>query len=184
MLGQEKSEGVPVKLGHYPNIKLRVERQRREDNGKIPVGERAILKACAEYANGADKTQLTVLTGYKRSTRDAYIQRLREKGFVGERGQQVYATDIGFEALGDFDPLPTGTALRDHWLSKLPSGERRILEVLVNANAPHNVSRDEIDTATGFKRSTRDAYLQRLEAKKIVEFMDRGTVRASALLWD
>jgi hypothetical protein len=50
-------------------------------NGKLPPGEQAVLIAAVQYG-GVDRDQLSVLTGYKRSSRDAYIARLRDKGLV------------------------------------------------------------------------------------------------------
>lgn len=153
------------------------------DGVSLPVGERATLIACAQYPDGADRTQISILTQYKRSSRDAYISRLLAKGFVEVRGGTVIATDDGIAALGsDFEPLPTGEALRDHWLSVLPEGERRVLEVLLAAY-PETVGRQSIDEETGYKRSSRDAYLSRLGARKLVTTSSDG-VRASAILFE
>jgi hypothetical protein len=41
-----------------------------------------------------------------------------------------------------------------------------------------------IDDATGFKRSTRDAYLSRLAAKQLVVEVTRGRVQASSTLFE
>jgi hypothetical protein len=49
---------------------------------------------------------------------------------------------------------------------------------------PNGVHRGAIDEATGFQRSTRDAYLQRLKSKRLIEDVGRGMVRASAALFD
>ena len=122
-------------------------------------------------------------TGYKRSSRDTYIQRLREKGFVETSGDRIVATPAEIEALGsDYEPLPAGEALRDYWMHRLPDGERRVLEVLVQ-HYPNAIGRDQIDEATGYKRSSRDTYLQRLGSRRLVESAGRGEVRASELLF-
>lgn len=154
----------------------------RTDTGKLGKGERVVLSAIAQYPEGAPREQLTVLTGYKRSSRDAYLQRLREKGLVQD-GERITATDTGIATLGaDFQPLPTGDALREHWLKRLPEGERRVLECVIAAH-PYEVERDAIDGATGYKRSSRDAYLQRLQARMLVK-AERGMVRAADELFD
>ena len=102
------------------------------DGSPLPEGERKILTAIAQYEEGANRETLTVLTGYKRSSRDTYIQRLRARGFVEPSGEKVVATAEGVEALGaDFEPLPTGAALQEYWLDRLPEGERKVLEVLL-----------------------------------------------------
>lgn len=151
--------------------------------GTLPTGERVTLTACAQHQpNGCTREQLSILTGYKRSTRDAYIQRLREKAFVGLDGAQVVATEAGVAALGpDFQPLPTGAALREHWLQRLPRGEAEILRILCES-WPQDVSRDRLSEATGFARSSRDAYLQRLRARQLVK-TERGSATAADVLF-
>lgn len=151
--------------------------------GAMGGGERIILIAIAQHVGGVTREQLTVLTGYKRSTRDAYLQRLRGRGYVND-GPVITVTETGMDALGsDYEPLPTGRALYEHWLKKLPEGERRVLEV-VWQSYPHNIAREAVTEDTGYKRSTRDAYLQRLTARRLVEPVGRGHVKASDELFD
>lgn len=145
---------------------------------RLPPGERAVLVAATQY-QGVARNQLSVLTGYKRSSRDAYIARLREKVYVEISGDTITATQAGADALGtDYDPLPTGDALLSYWLGRLPEGERKTLEVLVSGY-PNSVPREQIDEATGYKRSSRDAYLARLKSRRLVEFSGRGEAKAS-----
>jgi hypothetical protein len=149
----------------------------------LPLGEMKVLTACGQFPNGLRRDQFTVLTGYKRSSRDAYIQRLREKGYVDVRDNKVFATDAGVEALGsDYEPLPTGPDLQDYWLSNLPEGERKILAVLIKAY-PEAVPRDTLSEKTGYMRSSRDAYIQRMSAKEIITTEGRGMVKASENLF-
>jgi hypothetical protein len=151
--------------------------------GSLPKGEQLVLTAVAQYPDGAERDQLSILTGYKRSTRDAYIQRLAEKGYVESRGALVLASQEGVDALGDsFTPLPTGDALQAYWLDRLPEGERRILAVLLEQH-PDVVSRDVLSEATNYKRSTRDAYIQRLGTRRLIETTGGG-VRASAVFFE
>ena len=149
----------------------------------LPKGEQIILRAIAQYPEGAQRDQLTVLTGYKRSTRDAYIQRLREKEFLIENGSgAVVATDGGIAALGSsYEPLPTGEALQAYWLNRLPEGERKIFAALLAT--PSGLSRESLEEATGYKRSTRDAYIQRLQSRRLIEIVGRGEVRPSENLF-
>lgn len=48
---------------------------------------------------------------------------------------------------------------------------------------PQAVARDELSEKTGYKRSSRDTYLQRLGAKQLVD-ASRGEVRASDNLFE
>lgn len=166
--------GATVKA-HTPRIA-----ESSEGDSSVSGGERAILIACAQHEGGCDREQIGVLTGYKRSTRDAYIQRLRTKGYLAD-GEPIAATDAGIDALGVFDRLPTGDALRMYWLNRLPEGEQRVLEAVCEAY-PNPVARERIGDLTDYKRSTRDAYLQRLGARKLVK-LERGGVVASELLF-
>jgi hypothetical protein len=151
------------------------------DGGPLPPGELATLTAALQYP-GLDRKRLGILTGYKRSSRDAYIARLASKGLVEVSGAALYPTDAGRAALnGSFEPLPTGADLIEYWRVRLPEGERRVLDVLLSGG---EIERDKIDEVTGYKRSSRDAYLVRLKARGLVEFSGRGTVAASAELFE
>lgn len=146
----------------------------------LPKGEAAVLTAACQYPEGVDRQQISILTGYKRSSRDTYIQRLREKGLVDTRGTLVVAAAGAERHLPDFEPLPTGRALQEYWLARLPAGEAAVLQALLDD--PGGVSRDELSERTGYKRSSRDTYIQRLRARKIVE-VEGSVVRAASLLF-
>ena len=149
----------------------------------LPKGEHRVLTAIAQHPGGVTREQLAVLTGYKRSSRDTYVQRLRERGHVEPAGARLVATARGDAALGhDFEPLPTGHDLLKYWLARLPEGERRVLEIVVEAY-PKAVDREVISELTGYRRSSRDTYLQRLRARQLVVGIGRGEVKASADLF-
>lgn len=146
-------------------------------NGALPKGEAAILTACIMYPEGISREHLTLLSGYKRSSRDAYILRLQQRGYIDSSDTLIRVTPAGQEALPNVQPLPTGQALRAHWLEKLPKGEREFLAAIIEAY-PEAVRRDALDQV-GYKRSSRDAYLQRLSARNLIIEPARGQVRAS-----
>lgn len=144
----------------------------------IGKGERACLAAIATYPGGVRREQLTVLTGYKRSTRNTYLQRLQAQDLIEQAGDRVRATKAGIAALGDaFEPMPTGEALRERVLRELPEGERRVLMLAIDV-WPDAIDRDAISAGTGYSRSTRNTYLQRLSARELVTTSGDG-VRAS-----
>lgn len=155
----------------------------RNGNGSLPVGEAAILTACAQHRAGCTREQLSILTGYKRSSRDTYVQRLVGKGFLSTSGTAVSATPQGIASLGPhFKPLPVGAELRRYWVERLPEGERAILVPLIEAY-PNCVDRDALSSVTGYKRSSRDTYLQRLSARKLVVTERGGAVTAARELF-
>jgi len=150
------------------------------NGGPLPQGEMRVLTAIAQHEDGVTREQLTILTGYKRSSRDTYLQKLRARGFIEICGDAITASSEGSSALpADFEPLPTGQALVEHWRSRLPQGELRIFEIVIAAY-PNPVDREAISEATAYKRSSRDTYLQKLTARKLIEPVGRGQVRAAS----
>lgn len=150
----------------------------------LGAGERKILSAVAQYPHGVTREQLTVMTGYKRSSRDTYLQRLFAAGYAGHVSSgTIMVTESGKSALGPaFEPLPTGHELQVYWKERLTGGERVLFEVLVR-DYPNAVDRDVLTEQTGYKRSSRDTYLQRLAVRQLIT-IERGAVRASDLLFD
>lgn len=168
-----------------PAPRARAPRPHLEGNGQeLGKGEITILCAVAQQGDaGATREQLTVLTGYRRSTRDTYLQRLRAEDLVAIAGDRIRVTEGGIVALGDnFEPLPTGDELRAHWMERLPEGEAKILELVIKAY-PSVVEREFISEMTGYARSSRDTYLQRLSSRRLVDASGRGAVRASEILF-
>lgn len=162
----------------------RTEEPRSAAGGKLPRGEHALLIAVAQHVGGVTREQLTVLSGYKRSSRDTYVQRLRERGLVEPNGERLVVTVAGMDLLGtDFSPLPTGAALLDHWRGRLSTGEAALLDVLVGAY-PEAVDRERLSEVTKYQRSSRDTYLQRLRARQLITETGRGVFRASDLLFN
>ena len=149
----------------------------------LPKGERAVLIALVQNPNGLQRNTISILAGYSRSTRDLYIQRLMTKGLVEANGSIVTATTSGINALGsDYERLPVGHALLEYWRGKLPSGEKRILNVVASQKGTL-FSREVISERTGYSRSTRDLYIQRLGIRQLISATKDG-VRASENLFD
>ncbi|MEN3369977.1 MAG: hypothetical protein V7609_2120 [Verrucomicrobiota bacterium] len=154
-----------------------------DSNVNLGTGERRCAIAIAQHQpNGCAREQLTTLTGFKRSTRNTYLQRLLSASLVMQSGERFIITQEGLDWIGaDYEPLPTGTALQNYWLNKLPDGEGKILRVVLNE--PAGISRDEISEHTNFKRSTRNTYIQRLAARELVK-VSGETVHPSESLFD
>jgi hypothetical protein len=130
-------------------------------------GPRKVAIAIAQRANGATREQLTTITGFRKSTRNRYLQYLTAAAMAVEQSGRFVMTQEGLDWLGsDYEPLPTGPALAEHWLRTLPEGQSKILRVVLDNL--DGVSRDAITDATGFKKSTRNRYLQYLQSQELV----------------
>lgn len=148
----------------------------------MPSGMAKLLSAIAQHGR-ASREQLTILTGYKQTTRNEYIKQLKAAGYITIASDgDLLPTKRGTEALGSqFRPLPKGRALREHWSGNLPHGEKVIFEIITRAY-PKAVARDEISKQTNYKQTTRNEYIKKLVARRLVANGDGG-VKASSHLF-
>lgn len=148
---------------------------------KMNGGMRRLLIAIVEHGP-CTKEQLSVLTGYKRSSRGSHTSRLNVAGLIirDEDGSWI-ATDSGRIAVaGETAKLPTGRALRDYWQNRLSGGEAKVFELAVRAY-PHGITRDAITEATGYQRSSRDSFISRLTARKLLNRQGKQVVASRHL---
>lgn len=152
-------------------------------NGSLPKGEEAVLIAIVQAPEGhASRSEITTMTGYRRSTRNTYLSRLSVGGFVQEFGTGRFeATETGRFAVAHANPLPLGPDLLTYHLSNLPPGEREIL-LCISKAYPGGLSRDDITTETEYARSSRNTYISRLTGRQLVS-VNGSTVTASELLF-
>lgn len=112
--------------------------------------ERAILAVLATYGPRTH-SQVALQSGYsgKGGGFNNALGRLRSTGRIVGGRDRIEITDQGVEDLGDFDPLPTGPALVDHWMRALGKAERSILTVLVDV-WPASLTNEEIAERTEY----------------------------------
>jgi DNA segregation ATPase FtsK/SpoIIIE-like protein len=151
-------------------------------NGALGKGEKEILLAAAQ-CHPADRGQLSILTGYKRSTRNRYIQFLQSKGYVEDKDEKILPTPKGMAALGpDYTPLPTGRELQQYWLNRLGAGEKHIFAFVLQ-HVGEKVNREAIGEATGYQRSTRNRYIQFLQSRQLLK-PGSGPVEPAEMLFN
>ena len=125
---------------------------RRETPGdKMPLAERKILTALAQYPQGRQKNQVALLTGYAVTggSFNNALSALRTKGWLTGGKDALCITDEGRRALGTWQPLPTGPALLAHWQAQLPKAERTILQALADAY-PAALTKPALAQTTGY----------------------------------
>jgi len=119
---------------------------------------------------------------HKETSRRTYLQRLSQRGFITTNGDTYVPTKTGIQALGNYEPLPTGPALRDYWLAKLGGGEQMLLKIVVEAH-PREITKAQISEKTGYKDTSLRTYLQRLGARKLIT-VTGNNVKASLELFE
>lgn len=148
-------------------------------------GKRRILAALAQYPDGMNQRKLSILVDIapKGGTWRTYMAELRGKGWVDGGKDHMRITDAGLEALGSYDPLPTGEELVQYWRNRLgDSGKRAIFDAVV-ARYPDSIDVDEVSKITGIARAggTWRTYMAELRGLGIIE--GRGDLQAAADLF-
>jgi hypothetical protein len=152
------------------------------DRSTFSKMERALLTAAAQYsARPLTAAQLASYAGYSRRNGDipTVLARLRREGFLD--GTTI--TPKGRQSLGPTEPLPTGAALRRHWLQRLDRMEARFFEAICAAGA-RGLSLDEACAAAGYSRNNGDIPSALAKLRRLDLISQRQPLRANAILFD
>ncbi|MGW8286203.1 MAG: ATP-binding protein [Candidatus Deferrimicrobiaceae bacterium] len=120
----------------------------------LPRAEQMILTALAQHGR-LSLVQAALIAGYSAKSsgvRNA-ASALRTKGYVEGTNAAMATTNAGLDALGTWEPLPTGRALAEHWYGQIGKAEREILRHLVEAY-PNEVSLADAAEAVGYSSSS------------------------------
>lgn len=151
---------------------------------KLQRAERLILSALAQYPEGRSKVQVAILTGYAvgGGSFSNALGALRSAGRLDGDSNRMRITAAGLEALGPFEPLPTGKALLSHWLGQLGKAERKALEAVAEVY-PRTLSKEQIASRAGYEAAggSFTNALGRLRTLELIE--GRREMKASEALF-
>lgn len=154
-------------------------------NGSLPRAERLILTALAQYPEGRTKVQVAILTRYAVNGGGFAnaIGALRSAGRIEGGAERLTITPAGLAALGDFTPLPSGSALLQHWYGQLGKAERKSLEALVEVY-PRTLTKPQIAARAGYEMDGGgfNNALGKLRSLELIA--GRGEIKASEDLFD
>lgn len=146
--------------------------------------ERAILTVLAQLGD-CKKQRVAMVSGYSVTSGgfNNSLSKLRTNGFMIGGGDSLSITPEGAEALGEFDPLPTGGELHRYWVNKLAKCEGAILAQLIGCY-PGTMHKAEIADVTGYQASSGgfNNSLSRLRTLELIE--GKGDIRASDSLFN
>lgn len=142
-----------------------------ESNGHKPeAGLRRMMIALAQR-NGLNSRQLGVRAciSSKSGTFSTYLSKARTHGWIEGSGDRLLITEGGVAALGQFEPLPTGSGLLEFWAGELEGGASRMLRALADAY-PKAVTAEELGEAAAISHEsgTFSTYLSRLRTLELV----------------
>lgn len=98
--------------------------------------KRRMMIALAQNPGGLSHRKLAILSDVKRggSTWRAAMAALRRDHQIDESGEHVALNSAGIRALGEYEPLPTGAALRAYWRSKMGNATRlAVFDAIISA---------------------------------------------------
>lgn len=176
----QRAGAVPTKTAQAPRMLA------RGSGPGQPMGkaERRALTALAQYPGGRTKSQVAILAGYAVNGGgfNNALSSLRTRGWIEGSGDRLKATEAGIAALGDFQPLPTGEALLQHWMGQLGKAERVTLDILTQVH-PNSLSKEETAKLAGYQPNGGgfNNALSRLRTLELIE--GRGELRASDCLF-
>ena len=153
-----------------------------ESNGDVGrSGLRRMLIALAQRPKGLSDRQLGVRASLASGsgTFDTYLSKARTNGWIEGSRNLMRITDAGLQALGDYEPLPTGRDLLNHWLSELPGGAARMLAALADSY-PQALTAEELGERANLAAGsgTFDTYLSKLRTLELLSGT-RSDLRAS-----
>jgi uncharacterized protein len=101
------------------------------DEARLRPGERTILTVLAQAGRELPSFRVAARARMARNggTFKTYAARLRSLGLM-YAGDPIKITGSGLQALGQYERLPTGRALREHWHRELRPGEVKLLEAV------------------------------------------------------
>jgi uncharacterized protein len=148
----------------------------------LSKAQRAVLTVLAQFPGGRTKRQLAMLAGYsaKGGGFNNSLSSLRTSGLIG-RGEPIRVTAEGLAVLGDWEPLPEGPALIDHWMGQLSRAESAALRALLDAY-PASLTKAEVAERAGYEANG-GGFNNALSRLRTLQLIDgRGEMRADETL--
>jgi uncharacterized protein len=120
-------------------------------DGSVSASMRKILIALAQYPDGMGRDRLAALSGYTVNGHfNNMVGTLRTHEYITPAlVSPIQILPAGLQALGSYEPLPVGEALRELWLNRVGASKGRILRVLFET-FPSTLSRDELAARAGY----------------------------------
>lgn len=127
----------------------------RATSTDMPAAERKFLTVLAQRG-ALPRNKIALFAGYSVKSRhvDNTLAALRSNGWADGGRDSVAITPAGRNALGNYEPLPTGADLRRYWLGQLDKASAAFLQVLIDAY-PASLTRDQIAERTGYSPTSR-----------------------------
>lgn len=141
-------------------------------NGSLKSGggiERMMVALAQRPGLTRNQLGLRAALSSRSGTFSNYLSVLRTNGWLNDSNGKFELTSAGLAQLGNYEALPEGMELAQHYIQELGGGVSRILQVLVDAY-PDELTREEIGERTGMssKSGTFSNYLSKLRTLELI----------------
>lgn len=149
----------------------------------LKKGENTMLCTLASFGTIMTRDQLGLLSGFTPSggTFRNYLGTLKRHGYVITDNQGVRITPVGYTAANNPPPLDRD-AILELWRGRLKKGERRMLDILLDAY-PDAFTRERLGDEAGFEHTggTFRNYLGTLKRMRLADVTSDGVCAKGAL---
>lgn len=126
------------------------------EKSKLGKAETALLTVMAQFeGQSVTRTKISLLSGYsgRSSTFANTMSALRVAGYIVGSGDDNRITEVGLQALGEFEPRAAGAAAVNWWAAKLGKAPRTFLQLIAD-RAPGDIPKDELSNLSGYSMSS------------------------------
>lgn len=178
-----KVAALPPKYAQKPEnvVQKRIVHAASGPGESMAAAERKFLTVLAQRGQPLTRNKIAIFAGYsvKSGHIDNTLGALRSKGWATGGNSGVKITESGLQALGEFEPLPTGEQLRAYWLGEVDKAGSTFLKILFDVY-PDTISRNDLAEKAGYSPSSGhvDNTLGRLRSLDLAEGRNDG-IKAS-----
>jgi hypothetical protein len=160
------------------------------DKAATPTGKlRQIMVALAQNPDGLNARQVgaRAAVSTKGGSFTTFMSNGRVAGWVEGDKHMFRITALGLQALGPFDPLPTGRALFDHWMAKLGHSTKPALIFKAIYDAyPNSLTKEEISERASVSTAggSFTTFMSTLRVRDLIVDVARGEFKANPELFE
>ena len=154
----------------------------------VGKGERAVLTVLAQHGRPCSKRLVALHSGYsiKSGSFSNSLSSLRRAGLiVGSASEPIEITGEGLAVVGDYEPLPSGEELIEHWSVLLGRCERTVLRTVAEAH-PEPLTKEDIAGRAGYIVSSGSFSnaISKLRGLELIQGKGREPIRLSSEVFD
>lgn len=122
-----------------------------KENASLNKAEIKFLTVMTQRGTPLTRNKIAIFSGYsvKSGHIDNTLGGLRSKGYASGGNSAITITQAGLDALGAYQPMPTGAELRQYWINEMDKAGATFLGILYDIY-PGTISRNDLAERAGY----------------------------------